>query len=177
MIEAIFSGIQNFFNWLINSLLGFFGFFGDAAQAIVTAITNVFIIAADIARIIGEFITFIINVINELVAIAVLIVRIILAFFALLFGWLFQIVAIFFNFISTFFSSTPTPLPGWPECITDPTSHDICAIWYITDNTVFSNGPGEIIVTLLIICIDIAVVWLLIYAVFKFLRIGDKINA
>lgn len=176
MIEAIFSGIQNFFNWLINSLNNFFGFVGDVVGALVNIIANVFIVVADIARIIGELITLIITIINELVAIGVLIVQIIFSFFATLFGWLFQVVAIFFDFISTFFSSTPTPLPGWPECITDPTSHDICAIWYITDNTIFSNGPGEIIVTLFIICIDVAVVWLLIYGVFKFLGMGDKVS-
>ncbi|MBK8135052.1 MAG: hypothetical protein IPK52_04300 [Chloroflexi bacterium] len=100
ILSTILSAIQSFFTWLINLYSGCSAFLVEAAQAIVTAITNLFILAADIARIIGEFITFIVGVINELVAIAVLIVQIIFAFFALLFGWLFQVVAIFVNFIA-----------------------------------------------------------------------------
>jgi len=155
---------------------GFFGFIGDVAQAIVQAVVNVSLIILEIVRIAGEFITFIVSLINELIAIGGLIVQIVLAFFALLFGWLFQIVAMFFNFISTFFSAQPIPLPGWPECITDPTSHDICAIWYMTDHTIFSNSTGEIIVSLILVCIDIAVIWILILSVMKFVGMGDKIN-
>lgn len=177
MFDGIFSAIQNFFNWLINTVLGFFQFIGDFANWLITAIGNVLAVILGFFQIIIDFFSFVIGLIGELIQIAALIVQIVFAFVLLLFGWMFQAIGLIAEFLSSFFSAPPEPLPGWPQCITAPTNHDLCAIWYMTDNTVFSSSAGGIIVTLIIVCIDIAVVWILIRAVMKFIAAGDTINA
>ncbi len=62
-----------------------------------------------------------------------------------------------------FNNAAPSPIPGLPLCLSNPTAHDWCAIIYIIEYTILADGtPGQLIVPILQIFVYI---YLLIYFV------------
>lgn len=53
-------------------------------------------------------------------------------------------------------NSPATKPPGLPDCINDPMSYDICAIWYILENTFFA-GIGAFIIPAFVVGIFIII--------------------
>lgn len=176
VIESLASGIRNFFNWILNTITGFFTFIGDAFNWVITAIGNVISFIGDIFRLIFEFIGEIFRLINELIQIVGLIIQIIWALIKALGAWLFQAITMVVTFIMLFFSTTPTAVPGAPQCVTAPTVHDICSLWYLFDNTVWSGSVGSLIVTLILIVIDVPIVFVFIRKIMSYLRMGETVT-
>lgn len=61
------------------------------------------------------------------------------------------------SFLNMWNTATPEPIPGLPDCLNAPLDHNICAVWYILDNTMFS-GIGAFIIPALTIFVSILVV-------------------
>lgn len=176
VVEAILSGIQNFFNWIVNSITDFFGFLGGVFEWVVTAVRNVITAIGDIFRLIFEFIGEIFRLVGELIQIVGLIIQIMVALVKLLGAWIFQAVAIVAGFIYTFFSTDPEPFPGAPLCITAPTDHDLCAFWYLFDNTVWGGSVGSVIVLVIVLLIDLPIVFYFVRRVQSYLHMGEEIT-
>jgi hypothetical protein len=79
--------------------------------------------------------------------------------------------------LSAFANATPQAIPGLPLCITNPMGYDICAIYYIMDNTFFAPAtPGQYIVPLLQIVFNILIAILFVRWVLRIIRRGEKIT-
>jgi hypothetical protein len=176
VIESLASGVRNFFNWILNTITGFFTFLGQVFEWVTTAIGNVISFVGDIIRLILSFIEMIFNLINEVIQIVILIIQIIVALVKALGAWLFQMVGIVVAIVLTFFSTAPVAFPGVPQCITAPTAHDICSVYYLADNTVFGGSVGGLIVTVILIIIDVVIVFLFARTILKYLRLGEGVT-
>lgn len=55
-------------------------------------------------------------------------------------------------------SATPTPINGLPRCQTNPRGHQLCAVYYILENTLFEGAGGIAILVALQTLIYIAIV-------------------
>jgi hypothetical protein len=84
-------------------------------------------------------------------------------------AYLGQVADVAGGMLSTLNSAPPTGIPGLPMCITNPMAHDICAIYYILDFTIFAEGtPGALIIPFLLVVMNF-------YIVIRFVRWGMRI--
>ena len=61
--------------------------------------------------------------------------------------------------VTSFYTAPPTSISGLPQCITAPLEHDICAIYFILDWTLFSpNTVGSFIIPLLTALLNVAII-------------------
>lgn len=185
-IECGFIG--DILSFLADLVRGFFDFiraaveFGislvvNIAQFLVTAFRNVIQILINLFQPLIDLIAGILRIIGELVQIVVLILQIVVGFFVLLVTFAFQAVATIIQIIGQFFSAPLTPIPGLPQCVTDPTAWQICAVYYIADWTLFApSTPGALIVPLTVIILDIVIVFFFIRKIMSILNIGEKVT-
>jgi len=176
MFDGLLSAIQNFFNWILNTFNGFFEFLRSIVDWFITAVRNIGQWIGDIVRFIVELFTAIVSAINEVVTILILLVQIAVALIQTLGTWLFEAVNMIVAVLNEFFTVTATPVPGLPQCISSPTSHDLCGIVYMLDNTIWSGSVGALIVTLILIIIDVSIVFFFARKILAFLRLGEAIT-
>jgi hypothetical protein len=97
--------------------------------------------------------------------------------FGALIAYLGQAGSIVTSLLTAFANSTPQPIPGLPLCMTNPMAHDLCAVYYILDNTIFAQAtPGALIIPLLLIMMNM---WIAVYFVRWVLRIirrGEQVT-
>lgn len=177
MFDWLLSPIQNFFNWIINTFNGFFSFLRSIFDWFITAIRNIGQWISDIVRFIVDLFTAIISAINEVVTILILVVQIAVALIQTLGTWIFEAVNMVVAVLTEFFTVTATPIPGLPQCISDPTTHDMCGIVYMLDHTIWSGSVGALIVTLILIIIDVSIVFFFARKILSFLRLGETITS
>lgn len=92
-------------------------------------------------------------------------------------GWLGGATTRLNNIIVAFFNTPASPIPGLPQCITNPQAHDLCAFWYMLDWTIFAPGtPGQYIVPVLTIVMNIAIVLYFVNLALKMLRRVEMIT-
>lgn len=92
------------------------------------------------------------------------IVQIVSGFINLIFQWIGQVITRLFALIATFWNTPAQAIPGLPHCVTAPLNHDLCAIYYIMDWTLFApSTPGAYIVPILVTLMNL-------YFVFYFIR-------
>ena len=62
--------------------------------------------------------------------------------------------------VTSFYTAPPQAIPGLPLCMTAPLEHDICAIYYVMDWTLFApNTLGSFIVPLLLAIMNVLVIF------------------
>lgn len=89
--------------------------------------------------------------------------------FGALIAYLGQAGSIVTSLLTAFANATPQAIPGLPLCMTNPMAHDLCAVYYILDNTIFAQAtPGALIIPLLLIMMNM---WIAVYFVRWVLRI------
>ena len=87
-------------------------------------------------------------------------------------GWVQQFLTLFNNLISAWFSAPPLPVPvlSTLQCVTIPYGSDICALWYILRNTVFSGQIGGLIIPVSTVVIDVMLVLRILKTIRNLLR-------
>jgi hypothetical protein len=108
--------------------------------------------------------------VNNLIQLMRLIITIIVGLFVKLTTWAFFAVGAAAAIMQSFFTSQPLAVPGFPQCVTAPTEHDICAAWYMLDNTVWSGSVGAAIILLMIVIVDVSIVLWLVRRVLTIIR-------
>ena len=97
--------------------------------------------------------------------------------FGTLSAYLGQANSIIQDLLSAFINATPQPIPGLPLCVTNPMAHDICAIYYILDWTIFAPAtPGALIVPLLVIIFNIYIAIYFVRWVLRLIRRGEGVT-
>lgn len=75
-------------------------------------------------------------------------------------------------------NATPISISGLPQCMTNPMAHDICAIYYILDFTLFSpNTPGALIIPLVMVLMNFVIVIRFIRWGWKIVRRGEEVTS
>lgn len=164
----------DFFSWLQNVLANLFGFLASVFNAILNAIAGFFRLIADIINFILSLITAIINFVIELLGIILLIVNLILGLIGLMLAYIAQAIARLIALITAFFTAPATPIPGLPQCISAPLSHDICAIYYIMDWTIFEpQTAGTFIIPLVLTMMNVIILFRFVKYVLNIVRKGE----
>jgi hypothetical protein len=157
--NSLFDLLGQGINWAIGTANNFGTLVGNLIQAIVGLIENIFAFLGELWEIV-----------KLLLAIVVRLVQ-------LFFAWIGEMSARITALLTAFWQAPLAPIPGLPLCTSNPTAHDLCAIYYILDWTIFAPGtPGELIIPLTLINLDI---WMIIYFVrfvLKLVRKGERIT-
>lgn len=94
-----------------------------------------------------------------------------------LIAYLGQATNIVTGLLTAFANATPQAIPGLPMCITNPMAHDLCALWYIIDNTIFAPAtPGQYIVPLLQIIFNVVIAIIFVRWVMKIIWRGESVT-
>ncbi len=92
-------------------------------------------------------------------------------------GWLGGTTTRMNGIMVAFFNTPASPIPGLPQCITNPQAHDLCAFWYMLDWTIFAPGtPGAYIVPVMTIVMNIAIVLYFVNLALQMLRKVENIT-
>jgi len=79
--------------------------------------------------------------------------------------------------VTSFYTAQPIPIPGLPLCMTAPLEHDICAIYYILDWTLFAPETyGAFIVPLILAIINVIVIFKVLGYVLKLVKRTEDVT-
>lgn len=176
LIDTLLNGVLNFFNWVLNTIAGFFVFLGDVIRWVFVAVGNIASLLWEVLQRVLAFVGSIVASVNEVFLIIGLIIQIIFGVISALSTWLWHSISLVGGLLTGFFAANPTPIPGAPQCITAPTQHDICAISYLLDNSIFGAPNGSIVVTIIIIIIDVSIVFLFVRKILNMLNVGEGVT-
>jgi len=156
----LFDLFGQFINWVIGTAANFLTIIGNVIQTILGILNQ----AIELVRQIAEIIRILVEIVIRLIQ---------------LFGqWIAQAGVRLGGLIASFFSAPPTPIGGLPLCISQPMQYDICAIYYIFDNTLMAPGtPGQLIIPILLVDMNI---WMIAYFgkfALKLLRRGENVTS
>ncbi|MCK6581287.1 MAG: hypothetical protein L6Q98_24620 [Anaerolineae bacterium] len=85
-------------------------------------------------------------------------------------SWLGTAIGPVTNLVGDYWSTAAEAPPGYPRCKTDPQNYELCAIYYIIENTVLSGVLGSLIIPFATLLVDI---WIIL----KFTRMVRAIIA
>ncbi|MDX2159922.1 MAG: hypothetical protein SF162_01225 [bacterium] len=111
------------------------------------------------------FIQFIVFMIGLLAQIVQMLLAIIFNLIALAIQWTFQIAAELAGIYVAWNNAAPTPIPGMPLCSSQPLNNQICAVWYVLQNTLFSGSVGGILLPVTLVILNFVLILLAILAV------------
>lgn len=167
---------------IVPIVIGIAGFIGSYIVPILIAImvffgSSIVIDYNQIIEDVGNFLQPILDPILRVIEMFGMVISIVVGVFVALAGWLFQAIGIVGQVFINFLSTSPTPIPGLPQCVTDPMSHQICALYYMSDWTLFApSTPGAIIVPIVIIIIDVVIIFFFARIIISWLPIGEKVT-
>jgi hypothetical protein len=97
--------------------------------------------------------------------------------FGALIAYIAQVTTIIVGLLTAFGSAIPQPIPGLPLCMSNPTAHDLCAIYYIMDWTLFAPAtPGAFIIPLVMIVMNIYIAIYFVRWVIRIVRRGESVT-
>lgn len=165
--------VGNLFSWGVNVVLDFVGFIGSAFAWAGGTLSNFGIQIGNFFQGIIGLIEFIFAVINSILAIIGLVWAIFVRLLELMIGWIGQFMSTASTVVNAWWSATPTPIPFLPHCVSNPLDSNICAFWYLLDNTLLGGTLGDLIVTLFVVLLDLMIVLEFIVMAMNILREGD----
>lgn len=81
------------------------------------------------------------------------------------------------SLVTAFYTAPPTPIPGLPQCMSAPLEHDICAIYYILDWTLFApNTLGQFIVPLIWAIMNVIIIFRVLGYVLKLIKRTEDVT-
>lgn len=174
ILSGIYDAIRGFFDFIGAALRFIIDFLAGILQFIIDVILAIVGLVRDVFRIVRDFINAFFRFIDEVFHIVAILIAIIIRLAQLIAGWLVQAISIAFNFLNTFSQTAPSPLPGLPQCVTNPLASELCALYYMSDWTIFApNTPGALIPGLLTIVIDSLIIFFFIRKVMSIINTGE----
>lgn len=171
----ILEGLNQFFNWLGNTIGGFFGWLGavfDWFLSIVDAILNLIL---GLIALVFKIIEWLLNIIGLILGILWLLVQLILRVIFLVAAWIGLVITRLGMIFNGIINAQPVPIPGLPLCETAPLQSDLCAIYYILDWTLFAPAtPGESIITVAIGLTVLSIIFFVIYRLIRLTKTGSR---
>ncbi len=171
IVAAIYATIVNLFNTLMEALSQFGAWLNGF-------LANLQIMLDGIIQAINAILEQLWRALQEFWEIVKLLVDIALRLLQLIVIWIGQMFARVGALLTSFFTAPLLPIPGLPLCYSAPSNHDICAIYYILDYTLLAqNTPGQVLVPLLLIIIDISILMYFARFVLRIVRRGERVTS
>lgn len=159
---------QAIWDWLYAGFSGFWDWLRDTANWLLNIIPYA---GAFIFALIRWIISAAQNLV-EVVHILALVVEMVMSALGIGAAWIRQVIEIFFGILATYNGATPVPIPGLPQCITNPTGSNVCAVWYIFEWTVFADGtPGAMLIPLIVLAIDLIILFYIFTSIMEIVAI------
>ncbi|MDX2137940.1 MAG: hypothetical protein SF123_07570 [Chloroflexota bacterium] len=163
--------------FFINAALRFFDFLSQIGYWLAGTFHNVGIWFGNLVQLIVGFFEGAVRFFVEMWEIGSLLVQILFSYIALGLSWITNAMTRIGLIFTAFTTTQPIPIPGLPTCASNPTAHDLCAVYYILDYTMLAKGtPGEYVVPLFFITMNLATILLFIKYVLKFIRRGETLT-
>jgi hypothetical protein len=176
VLEGVLNAVRSLADFIVNAIGLIIRVIGEVLSAVLGMIENIIRLIVQLIQPLLDFINAVISAIREFIEIVRLLIEIAFGLFVALTTWVFQVVALIVAIVTGFLSAAPTAIPGLPLCVSDPTSYDICAVYYATDWTILAQGtPGAFIVPIIVFCIDVSIVIFFGRRILKFLRSGEEV--
>jgi hypothetical protein len=173
----ILGAMGSFFNWVGNVVGAFFDFIAQLIRWIIGTVNNILIALSNLFNALIGYLRNNIGWVNEALEIGRMIGEIILRIAQLLIGWIGQVFAQLSILLNSFYNAPLIPLPGMPLCISAPTQYEVCALYYILENTLFASGtPGAVIPIFLVTLMDIWILFYFVRRILKVVRRGEKVT-
>lgn len=172
----ILNTIGDFFNWVVNTALNFFDWLGSVFAWINGTLGNIGTLIGNVWQLISSFLALLLALINSIIAIIGLVIAIIAHLLSLIAGWISQLIARAHMIINAWFTATPTAIPFLPQCISDPMGSDVCAFYYVLQNTVLAGGIGGLLIPLITLLLDLSMVFYFIRTVRNLIRKSEEVS-
>ncbi len=92
-------------------------------------------------------------------------------------AYLGQVADVSGGMIAAINSAPPTSIGGLPQCMTNPMAHDICAIYWILDWTLFApNTPGALIIPMIMVLMNFMIAVRFIRWAWKIVSRGEEMT-
>lgn len=168
--------VTDIFTWFQNLFSGLFNFISLAFQWFVDLINSIIGFIVGLINGILALINLILQILAEIIGIILLLINLVLGLIGLFFAWVGQVVARLTALINAFFTAPAIPIPGLPQCVSNPMAYDICAIYYVADWTLFKpQSLGAFIVPIILALINVLVVFAFARAVLRVIRKGESV--
>ncbi len=171
IIDTIISAVQ----WVGNAIGTILHFFGDLIIAVVNIGIQLFGgLFNVIFMTIQTSIHFVIDMVNNIIKvidIVRMVIEVGLAIAGKVFLYLGQVIQLAIGILNGINGAPITPVSGLPRCISAPLQSDWCAIWYVTDWTIFAPGtPGAFLIPVIVLIIDLFIIAYIVRSIFKLVR-------
>lgn len=175
ILSGILDIIRGIADFIFNAITGAIDLVRGIAEWLITAIGNVIQLIINLVQPIIDIIAGILRLLVEIVNIIVLLIQIVVGFFVIMAAIMVQSVLSIGSILSSYYTAPVTAIPGLPLCVTDPTTYEICSIYYMADWTLFApNTPGAIIVPLVVILLDVVIIIFFVRRIIGILNVGEK---
>ncbi len=176
VINALFGLIGQFFEGLLWFFQQIINFFGDLFESIWNWFAGLFEwIFNNLLKPTWDFLVGAVQYVVEWIEIVALLISLLLSFIGIVLRWIWSVGEVAFGIFNVLSNANPSPIPGLPLCVSAPTAHDFCAIWYILANTIFVPGTiGDFILPILILMVDL---WIIFYVISAIGKIAEQVKA
>ncbi len=177
VVINIQNALAGLFDWIGNTATKFFEWLGSMLGWLAGTLNNfgfsvggAFQVLLDLFALIGRFITEIFDIVGLLLSI----IRHLLELFI---GWIEQFIELIQTILYDWYLTTPKPIPYLPQCLTNPTASDVCAVYYILENTLLAGTVGGLLIPFIVIVIDLAILMRFIITVRNLINKGEGITS
>lgn len=177
IIETIWGAFDAVWQSIYDTFVTWFPWFEqitDFFARLIEDVGRIFSEIVDFFRPVFDFIVWLVETVNRIVILIIQAFQLVVSLLSLGLSWLFQIIGVLVGTLLGLTGAPILPVPGLPRCITAPTDWELCAVWYVTDNTVFADAtPGELLIPVVVLLIDL---WIIFYAGRQVFRLARKIG-
>lgn len=164
LLNGLWQGLQLFLSWI-----------GEAIGFLLRVLGEIFGWVISLARAVWDFIIWAIRNVIEVVEILGILLQIVIALVGLALNWLWQIFTLISGIFAVLQGATPSAIPGLPQCVSAPLDHELCAVWYIFEYTLFDGLPGDVILSIGILYIDLCIIFYVVREVYSLSRIVKEV--
>jgi hypothetical protein len=169
-LECILKRLTEFINWSVAYAHGASDYFVSAVNWAAGTARNFGTQISNFFALVGGLFNIFLRVMNAVLAIVNLLIQIIRHLLDLVILWFQQLMNAMGRIFSDYQSAFPEPIPFLPQCHSNPTGSQFCAVLYIFAYTVFGGTLGQIILAVLVVIIDLSLIFLFVFGVRRIVR-------
>ncbi len=174
--ENILNSITDFFSWAVNTGTNIFGWLGGVPGWIGGWLGNIGIQISNIWQLLLGLLGLVLSFIITIFQIVGLVIAIIINLLFLLGGWISQFTARAEGIITAWMTAAPQPIPSLPQCVSSPSTSDVCAFYYVAQHTFLSGTIGQLLVPVAVIIMDLIIVMFFIRKVRDLIKKSSEVT-
>lgn len=153
-----FSYITGAIGWIVNTIGGFIDWVESLVNYGIGTVANALTVAGNAIALVSEFIGLVGAYINDILTILRLLIELIIMLIELIARWASQMIGIGEGLIVTWYVVPAEAIPGMPQCFSNPTAYDICAVYYVLQYTILGGLLGALIIIVIRVLLALAMI-------------------